>query len=205
MSATPEEIERWRIDTVDHIAKVQAALTEVTSNLTVRAAYHDESKLREPELSGYAALRARLSEVKYGTPEYKAALEEGKEPISAHYAANSHHPEHWVWPVPESEKAEEITLLRKDIAELEKIVPRSDGSAARCLNRMKADLAVLESRINAMSLLDIIEMFCDWYAAGQRTKEGSLKQSLEVNRTRFGADPVLAQIFENTRIEMGWE
>ena len=157
MSATLEEIERWRIDTADHIAKVQAALTEVTSNLTIRAAYHDESKLREPELSGYAALRARLSEVKYGTPEYKAALEEGKEPIAAHYAANSHHPEHY------------------------------------------------ENGIAGMSLLDIIEMFCDWYAAGQRTKEGSLKQSLEVNRTRFGADPVLAQIFENTRIEMGWK
>lgn len=157
MSATEEEIERWKIETADHINKVQQAILDVTSNLTIRAACHDESKLREPELSGYAALRARLSEVKYGTSEYAAALEEGKEPIRAHYAANSHHPEHY-----------------------------PNGMAG-------------------MSLCDIIEMFCDWYAAGQRTKEGSLKQSLAHNRNRFGADPMLAQIFENTRIEMGWK
>jgi hypothetical protein len=157
VSATPEEIERWRVDTAEHISKVQAALLEVTSNLTIRAAHHDLSKLREPELSGYAKLKARLDAVQYGTPEYAAALEEGKEPIAAHYAANSHHPQHY------------------------------------------------ENGIAGMSLLDIIEMFCDWYAAGQRTKNGSLKQSLAVNRTRFGADPVLAQIFENTRVEMGWE
>ena len=157
MSATPEQIEQWRDDTAEHIAKVQKAMVQMLDNLYARATVHDASKLKEPELSGYAALEARLDAVQYGTPEYAAALEEGKEPIAAHYAANSHHPQHY------------------------------------------------ENGIAGMSLLDILEMFCDWYAAGQRTKGGSLKRSLEVNRTRFGADPLLAQIFENTRIEMEWD
>lgn len=157
MSATPEQIEQWRNDTAEHISKVQTAMVQMLDNLYARATVHDASKLKEPELSGYAELQARLSEVRYGTPEYAAALEACKEPIAAHYAANSHHPQHY------------------------------------------------ENGIAGMSLLDILEMFCDWYAAGQRTKGGSLKQSLEVNRTRFGADPTLAQIFENTRVEMGWE
>ncbi len=58
--------------------------------------------------------------------------------------------------------------------------------------------------IEGMSLLDIIEMFCDWKAASERTQEGSLKQSLEINRERFGTSALLTTIFENTRKELGW-
>lgn len=62
-----------------------------------------------------------------------------------------------------------------------------------------------ELGVAGMSLLDLIEMFCDWKAAGERTKQGSMTQSLEVNRTRFNIDDQLAAIFENTRHELGWE
>lgn len=154
---TEEELAKSLADTFDHIRKVQGALQEVTSNLTIRAVYHDASKLMEPERTGYARLVANLADIRYGTPEYRAALDAARPVIDHHYAHNTHHPEYW------------------------------------------------PNGIAGMSLLDIIEMFCDWYAAGQRTKEGSLKQSLEVNRARFGANPTLAQIFENTRREMEWE
>ena len=57
---------------------------------------------------------------------------------------------------------------------------------------------------DGMSLLDIIEMFADWKAAGERHADGSLTKSLEVNRTRFGLSEQLWQILENTRKELGW-
>lgn len=58
--------------------------------------------------------------------------------------------------------------------------------------------------IAGMSLLDIVEMFCDWKAATERVKQGSMAQSLEVNKARFELSDQLASIFENTVRELGW-
>jgi hypothetical protein len=58
--------------------------------------------------------------------------------------------------------------------------------------------------VAGMSLLSLIEMVADWKAASERTKQGSIAQSLEVNRARFGIDPQLARILENTVRELGW-
>lgn len=82
-------------ETQKHIAEVQTRIEQVTNNLTVRAAYHDESKLREPEKSGFDRLTERLAELVYGSEEYRAALEAAKETIVHHYACNTHHPEHY--------------------------------------------------------------------------------------------------------------
>jgi hypothetical protein len=143
-------------DTQDHIRKVQVRIQEIVNNLTVRAVYHDMSKLVEPEKSGFDVLTVKLASLTYGSEEYRAALEEGKPTIAHHYAANTHHPEHW----PEG--------------------------------------------IASMSLLDIVEMFCDWKAASERTKQGSIQGSLAHNKQRFGIDDQLAAIFENTVRELGW-
>jgi hypothetical protein len=155
-NATPEDIERTRRDSLDHIAKVQARMGEAIANLTIRAARHDASKLEEPELSGYASLQLRLADARYGSDEYRARLRECKPTIEHHYAANDHHPEH------------------------------------------------LDHGIAGMSLLSLIEMLCDWKAAGERTKEGSMRQSLDVNRRRFAQDPTLYAVLENTARELGW-
>jgi len=40
--------------------------------------------------------------------------------------------------------------------------------------------------VNEMGLLDQIEMLCDWKAATLRTKNGSIKESIELNAGRFG-------------------
>lgn len=58
--------------------------------------------------------------------------------------------------------------------------------------------------IDGMSLLDILEMLADWSAASQRTKQGSIAQSLVHNKTRFGISDQLASILENTVRELGW-
>lgn len=55
-----------------------------------------------------------------------------------------------------------------------------------------------------MSLLDIVEMLCDWKAASGRTKQGSIAASLAYNKARFGLSDQLAAIFENTIRELGW-
>lgn len=143
-------------DTLEHISKVQARIQIVVNELTIRAAHHDASKLVEPEKPGFDVLTLKLRELVYGSDDYKAALEEGKPTIAHHYAANSHHPEHY------------------------------------------------ENGIAGMSLLDIIEMVCDWKAASERTKQGSIAQSLVHNKTRFSISDQLAAILENTVKELGW-
>lgn len=128
----------------------------VLHELTHRAARHDDSKLQEPEKSGYDQLVADLKDIVYGTDEYRAALRAAKPVIDHHYAHNSHHPEHY------------------------------------------------PNGIAGMSLLDLIEMVCDWKAASERTKQGSIAQSLAHNRQRFQIDDQLASVLENTVKELGW-
>ncbi len=145
-----------RPDTEEHIRKVEGRIQEVVKNLLVRAAHHDESKLQEPEKSGYDKLTADLKGIVYGSDEYRAALAAAKPVIEHHYQHNTHHPEHY------------------------------------------------ENGIAGMSLLDIVEMFCDWKAASERTKQGSIAQSLVHNKQRFAIDDQLAAILENTVRELGW-
>lgn len=52
--------------------------------------------------------------------------------------------------------------------------------------------------VNAMNLLDVLEMFCDWKAASMRHNDGSIRKSIEVNRNRFGLSPQLVLILENS-------
>lgn len=61
-----------------------------------------------------------------------------------------------------------------------------------------------ERGIAGMSLLDIVEMLCDWKAASERTKQGSIAASLVHNKARFGISDQLAAILENTVRELGW-
>lgn len=58
--------------------------------------------------------------------------------------------------------------------------------------------------IAGMSLLDVVEMLCDWKAASERTKQGSIAASLVHNKERFGISDQLAAILENTVRELGW-
>ena len=52
--------------------------------------------------------------------------------------------------------------------------------------------------INDMSLLDIMEMFCDWKASAERVRAGNILKSIEVNAERFHIDNQLKQILINT-------
>ena len=49
-----------------------------------------------------------------------------------------------------------------------------------------------------MTLVDLVEMFCDWKAASMRQHDGNLEKSIEKNKDRFGIPSELIKIFENT-------
>jgi hypothetical protein len=52
--------------------------------------------------------------------------------------------------------------------------------------------------IDGMTLLDLIEMLCDWKAATERHADGDIYKSLIINKERFKISDQLAQILYNT-------
>jgi hypothetical protein len=58
--------------------------------------------------------------------------------------------------------------------------------------------------IDGMSLLDIMEMFCDWKAATERHADGNLSKSIKHNEKRFAISEQLIKIFQNTQKELEW-
>lgn len=57
--------------------------------------------------------------------------------------------------------------------------------------------------VNEMGPLDLIEMMCDWKAAGRRHNTGSLEKSLKINKQRFGYGPALHKKLEELCREVG--
>ena len=55
-----------------------------------------------------------------------------------------------------------------------------------------------ESGMVDMNLIDLIEMFCDWYAATKRHADGDIHKSVDLNAKRFGYGSDLISIFHNT-------
>lgn len=55
--------------------------------------------------------------------------------------------------------------------------------------------------INDMTLIDLIEMLCDWYSAARRHNDGNIRKSIELNKSRFNIDTQLTGILTNTVVE----
>lgn len=173
-------------DTLKHIARVRALINEVQIELDERAHAHDQSKLREPEKSAFDRTTPRLASSTYGSDEYKSFLADLKPALEHHYANNSHHPEHFGY-------------LECDLC-FTRHPKGHDDQCTQCRNGS----FTLRPDIGGMSLLDLLEMLCDWKAAGERHADGSMARSLEVNRKRFDVSDQLQRILENTAREMGW-
>lgn len=62
-----------------------------------------------------------------------------------------------------------------------------------------------ENGINGMNLFDIIEMFADWKASGERGKGGNIFKSIEINAERFGISKQLKSILINTAKYLEYE
>lgn len=55
-----------------------------------------------------------------------------------------------------------------------------------------------ENGIGGMTLIDIVEMLCDWLAATKRHADGDIMRSIELNQNRFGYGDEFKQILINT-------
>lgn len=139
-----------RVATYEHIQTVQRFMGTVLQDLMRRQREHDQSKLVSPEVEVFDEFTPKLATSTYGSEEYKSFLAAMKPALDHHYAANSHHPEHY----PEG--------------------------------------------VKGMSLLDLVEMLCDWKAATMRHKDGDILKSIEFNQKRFGYSDELKQILLNT-------
>jgi pSer/pThr/pTyr-binding forkhead associated (FHA) protein len=133
----------------EHKLDVQKLMFTFANLFIMAGISHDDSKMTEPEFSGYAKALPKLKAAKYGTEEYKKAVASLGPALQAHYKNNSHHPEHF------------------------------------------------ENGVSGMTLLDVLEMFCDWHAAGARS--GSDQDSIvRRNIERFGISEELASVLLNT-------
>ena len=61
-----------------------------------------------------------------------------------------------------------------------------------------------ENGIDDMDLFDIIELFFDWKAAGERHRGGNIYHSIDVNKERFRISDQLEKILKNTAKNKGW-
>lgn len=84
-----------RPDTEAHVSQVRKRLAWVITELTIRAREHDFSKFESPEKEIFDEMTPKLAATTYGSDEYKGYLTEMKVALDHHYAANSHHPEHY--------------------------------------------------------------------------------------------------------------
>lgn len=84
-----------KADTLEHIGHVRNFLGEMAAGLIERARKHDLSKLEDPEKAAFDIATPKLKSLVYGSEEYKQSLADLGPALQHHYAANSHHPEHY--------------------------------------------------------------------------------------------------------------
>lgn len=52
--------------------------------------------------------------------------------------------------------------------------------------------------VDGMDLIDLVEMLCDWKAATERHANGSIDNSILINKKRFNISEQLVEILQNT-------
>jgi len=168
-------------DTKQHIAQVVLLIDKVITLLEDRKIKHDRSKLDEFEKSAFDEFTPKLARSTYGSEEYKDMLSEMKPALEHHYEHNRHHPEHF--------KKYVCIICFKEF----------DSNDKYCDVCGNGYLTKEESvGIDRMTLIDIIEMLCDWKAATLRHDNGDIIKSIEINRKRFKISDQLANILINT-------
>jgi hypothetical protein len=55
-----------------------------------------------------------------------------------------------------------------------------------------------ENGINDMSLVDLVELLCDWKSSSMRHTNGNIRKSLEINKKRFSVSDQLNDVLKNT-------
>lgn len=188
-----------RPDTMEHIKQVRRLIRRAIADFAVRASVHDASKLESPEKEIFDEFTPKLKGSTYGSDEYKLFLAEMKPALDHHYRANSHHPEHYRWRCGVCE--------RRFTDEQWESSPQGPNDTGQrfCPECCGAGIVYecylmpeTHKGLHGMSLLDLVEMLCDWKAATLRHADGDIRRSIEINQKRFGYSDELKQIFLNT-------
>ena len=82
-------------DTLKHQRRVVQLMNLAVGELLKRGAYHDNSKLHEPEKSIFDEWTPLLAGSTFGTKEYDDMKKNMQVALDHHYANNTHHPEHF--------------------------------------------------------------------------------------------------------------
>lgn len=95
-TADPLDVANLTANHLRHWAYVRHGLARIRHELELRGEHHDLSKLDpEGELHGFARINATARQHPYGSEEYQASIAAERSTVISHYAANSHHPEHY--------------------------------------------------------------------------------------------------------------
>lgn len=116
--------------TWEHINLVQSILAVAQQQLLIRSVNHDWSKLLEPELGVFDEYTPRLATTDYGSAEYFESLKGMKPALDHHYAAHSHHPEHYERGVLDMDAIDLLEMCADWIAAGER-TPLRDGETPR--------------------------------------------------------------------------
>lgn len=171
----------------EHIRRVQGHMHLVTTLLGMRAVIHDQSKYNPEEL-GLVLGKPSFDKYEYMSTEERAALAGVKESLKHHYKANSHHPEHFV--------TYECGACFKEYP--------AEMNLHKCPD-CGYDILEQPLGVKGMSLLDLLEMACDWKAASETSgKNSSFAGSIEFGKERWKLSAEMVRILENTGRELGW-
>ena len=96
--------------TQGHIYNVRKLLNKFADVLKQKGETHDQSKLEEPEVYGWAAMDLE-PRYEYGSYEYYDKLRRFSEVFHHHYKVNSHHPEDFVNPQHEMTLIDMVEML----------------------------------------------------------------------------------------------
>lgn len=103
---------------------------------------------------------------------------------------------------PEKECFDEITPLLKHTTygseEYKSILRRMKPAIEHHQKNNRHHPEYFDNGINGMTLIDLIEMVCDWKAASERHADGDVRKSVEINKERFNMSDQLAEIINNT-------
>ncbi len=186
-----------------HTDNVLKLLERMAEYLNYRGLSHDLSKNFDPEKKGFIKMIDNLKDLTYGSKEYFDTLKANKNVIDSHYEENRHHPEYfdYVWNTycPICGKYYQWTHGDKGDAqntyECRECVPIPGLTDSTVTEKCWDEDG---TSISKMNIIDVIEMFCDWYAAVAKHKDGSFFKSIKVNSKRFKMSKQLEAIFMNS-------
>lgn len=61
-----------------------------------------------------------------------------------------------------------------------------------------------ENGVHDMTLVDLVEMLCDWKAASERHNDGDIARSIKINAERFQYDEGIQRLLFNTAVAWGF-